>query len=113
MISTSVSIAFASTLFLMTLIYHIFCALKESKFFKAIKQKARKSNFDDFSYRDIPETELKESVYAGTPTSTEVSLTNTQDGGFASADSNNSRQKSFKAKEVIYPNRLRESLLQD
>ena len=92
--------------------YHIFCALKESKFFKAIKHKARKRNFDDFSYGNIPETELKESVFAGTPTFTEVSMSqesNAQDGDLVLDESKNLS----KAKRVTYSNRLRESLLQD
>ena len=75
----------------------------------------RKRNFDDFTYRNIPETELKDSVFVGTPTSTEVSLSresNEQDGNLALDDSKNSQQKS-KAKRVTYSNRLRESLLQD
>ena len=102
----------ALILFPTTLIYHIFCALKESKLFKAIKQKVKKRNFHDFSYGNIPETELKDSVFVGTPTSTEVSLScdsNEQDGGFVSDDSKNSS----KAKRMTYSNRLRESLLQD
>ena len=112
MTASSGSIAFASILLLITLIYHIFCALKLSKFFKGIKQKTRKRNLDDFSYKNIPETESNKSLFVRAPTYTEVGMSNVQDSDLDSDDSKNLQRKP-KAKRVNYSNRLRESLLQD
>ena len=111
MITTKVSIVFASTLFFITLVYHIFCTLKESKFFKAIKRKVQRRNLDDSSNRNILETELKESVFVRAPTSTEVSLP-CESNEQGEKDSKHSQRKSME-KRRTYSNKLRESLLQD
>ena len=47
-IATRVSIAFCFILFLLTLLYHILCALKESKVFKAIKQRMLRRKLSSF-----------------------------------------------------------------
>ena len=117
--ATKMSVSVTFILFILTLFYHIFCAVIESKHFTKIKQKMKTRSFDQSdscSYRNILESEMKEPAFAGTPTSTEVSLShdesNVEEDCFTSNEFEISKRKS-KVKRISYSNRLRESLLQD